>query len=128
MPKHKTEQRSNSTKVAALTLLKSGVRPIQVSRELSILTRTLMDWRKASMASVNWNGGAGVNNNVVAKPAPHKKHPGTGIGNRKITDSIKEKIKRKLDVSPFLTLRGLQQVIILGVGLPTSNTIFSVIF
>ena len=79
MPKHKTEQRSNSTKVAALTLLKSGVRPIQVSRELSILTRTLMDWRKASMASVNWNGGAGVNNNVVAKPAPRKKEPWTGI-------------------------------------------------
>ena len=58
MPKRKTEQRSNSTKVAALTLLKSGVRPIQVSRELSIP-------RKASMASGNWNGGAGDNNNVV---------------------------------------------------------------
>ena len=121
MPKQKTEHRSNSTKVAALTLLKSGVKPIQVSRDLSIPTKTLRNWRKASIAS-------GDNNNVVAKPAPHKKHPGTGIGNRKITDSIKEKIKRKLDVSPFLTLRGLQQVIILGVGLPTSNTIFSVIF
>ena len=65
MPKRKTEQRSNSTKVAALTLLKSGVGPIQVSRELSIPTRTLRDWRKASMASGNWNGGAGDNNNVV---------------------------------------------------------------
>ena len=80
MPKRKTEQRSNSTKVAALTLLKSGVRPIQVSRELSIPTRTLRDWRKASMASGNWNGGAGDNNNVVARPAPRKKEPGTGIG------------------------------------------------
>ena len=80
MPKRKTEQRSNSTKVAALTLLKSGVRPIQVSRELSIPTRTLRDWRKASIASGNWNGGAGDNNNVVARPAPRKKEPGTGIG------------------------------------------------
>ena len=80
MPKHKTEQRSNSTKVAALTLLKSGVRPIQVFREPSIPTRTLRDWREASMASGNWNGGAGDNNNVVARPAPRKKEPGTGIG------------------------------------------------
>ena len=78
MPKRKTEQRSNSTKVAALTLLKSGIRPIQVSRELSIPTRTLMDWRKASMASGNWNGGAGDKNNVVA--TPRKKEPGTRTG------------------------------------------------
>ena len=63
-----------------LTLLKSGVCPIQVSRELSIPTRTLRDWRKASMASGNWNGGAGDNNNIVARPAPHKKEPGTRIG------------------------------------------------
>ena len=93
MPKRKTEQWSNSTKVAALTLLKSCVRPIQVSRELSIPTRTLRDWRKASMASGNWNGGAGDNNNVVARPAPRKKDPGTRTGGRKITNSIKKKIK-----------------------------------
>ena len=80
MPKRKTEQRSNSTKVAALTLLKSCVRPIQVSRELSIPTITLRDWRKASMASGNWNGGARDNNNVVAIPAPRKKEPGIGTG------------------------------------------------
>ena len=79
MPKRKKEQRSNSTKVAALTLLKSGVRPIQVSRELSIPTRTLRDWRKASMASGNLNGGARDNNNVVAIPVPRKKELGTGI-------------------------------------------------
>ena len=111
MPKHKTEQRSNSTKVAALTLLKSGVRPIQVSRELSIPTRTLRDWRKASMASGNWNGGAGDNNNVVARPSPRKEDPGTRTGSRKITDSIKKKIKRKLEASPFLTPRSLQLAI-----------------
>ena len=111
MQKRKTEQRSNSTKAATLTLLKSGVRPIQVSRELSILTRTLRDWREASMASGNWNGGARDNNNVVAIPVPRKKEPGTGTGGRKITNSIKKKIKRKLDVSPFLTPRGLQRVI-----------------
>ena len=58
---------------ASLTFLKSGVRPIQVSRELR-------DWREASMASGNWNGGARDNNNVVARPAPRKKEPGTGIG------------------------------------------------
>ena len=79
MTKPKQEHWSNSTEVAPLSLLKSGVCPIQVSRELSIPTRTLRDWRKASMASVNWNGGAGVNNNVVAKPAPRKKEPWTGI-------------------------------------------------
>ena len=80
MPKGKTEHRSNSTKVAALTLLKSGIRPIQVSRELSIPTRTLMDWRKASMASVNPNGGARDNNNVMARPAPARRSQGPGLG------------------------------------------------
>ena len=58
---------------ASLTFLKSGVRPIQVSRELR-------DWREASMASGNWNGGAGDNNNVVARPTPRKKEPGTRTG------------------------------------------------
>ena len=78
MPKQKTEHRSNSTKVAALTLLKSGVKPIQVSRDLSIPTKTLRNWRKASIASGNWNGASGDNNNVAA--TPRKKEPGTRTG------------------------------------------------
>ena len=52
----------------------------QVSRELSIPSKTLRNWRKASIASGNCNGGAGDNKNVVARPAPRKKEPGTGTG------------------------------------------------
>ncbi len=66
------KHRSNSVKVAALTALKSGVSPGQISKELEIPPSTLRQWRKVSMES----GDSGI-----ARPAPRRmmrrtvKHP-----------------------------------------------------
>ena len=57
------KHRSNSVKVAALTALKSGVSPGQISKELEIPPSTLRQWRKVSMES----GDSGI-----ARPAPRK--------------------------------------------------------
>ena len=107
--KRKQEHRSNSTKVAALSLLKAGVSPTRVSKDMKIPKSTLKDWRRASMASGFWLGADG--DSGIARPAPRKKEPGTGIGNRKITTAMKRKMKRKLERNPFLAPRGLQQLI-----------------
>ena len=105
--KRKQEHRSNSTKVAALSLLKAGVSPTRISKDMKIPRQTLYDWKSASMASGSWMGAGGD----MARPAPRKKFPGTGTGNRKITTAIKRKMKRKLDRNPFLAPRGLQRLI-----------------
>ena len=107
--KRKKKHRSNSTKVAALTLLKAGVLPTRVSKDMGIATSTLRDWRRALMASGFWLGAEG--DNGIARPAPRRMEPGTGTGNCKITVAIKRKMKRKLDRNPFLAPRGLQQLI-----------------
>ena len=57
------KHRSNSVKVAALTALKSGVSPGQISKELEIPPSTLRQWREVSMES----GDSGI-----ARPAPRK--------------------------------------------------------
>ena len=61
------------------------------------------------MASGFWLGADG--DSGIARPAPRKKEPGTGIGNRKITTAMKRKMKRKLERNPFLAPIGLQQLI-----------------
>ena len=104
-------QRSNSVKVAALTLMKSGT-PTEVSRQLKIPVSTLGRWKRDSIASGNWDiaGAAGDNNNV-ARPAPRKKDPGSGGHNRLIDDGLKRRIRHHLHKNPFLTPRGIQDKI-----------------
>ena len=102
------KHRSNSVKVAALTALKSGVSPGQISKELEIPPSTLRQWRKVSMESGDW-GAAG--DSRIARPAPCKRGPGTGTRNRKVTMAIKKKMKEKIDEDPFQTPRGLQKLI-----------------
>ena len=110
--KRAAPQRSNSVRVTALTMLKKGDCQIDVSRQLNIPTRTLRDWKNASIAAGNWDiaRAAGDNNNV-ARPAPRSKDPGSGGHNRKIGDSLKRRIKEHLDQDPFLTPHGLQRQI-----------------
>ena len=102
------KHRSNSVKVAALTALKSGVSPGQISKELEIPPSTLRQWRKVSMESGDW-GAAG--DSGIARSAPRKRDPGTGTRNRKVTMAIKKKMKEKIDEDPFQTPRGLQKLI-----------------
>ena len=102
------EQRSNSTKVTALNMLKRGVPQLKVAKDLKVQTRTLRRWKEASVASGNWAGPGG---DGLARPAPRKMNPGTGTKGRKVTEDVKRKIKRKLKVNPFLTAYGLQEVI-----------------
>ncbi len=106
--KRTQEHRSNSTKVAALTLMKEGVPQVKVGRDLNIPDRTLRKWKKASMESGNWFGSDGDNK---ARPAKRRSDPGTGTKNRKITGELKAKIKEKLDTNPWLTPYGLQSEI-----------------
>ena len=113
--KRAAPQRTNSVKVTALSMLKKGDPPGDVSRQLQIPTSTLRDWRRASQAAGTWDiaGPAGDNNvnNNVARPAPRAKDPGSGGHNRKIGDRLKRRIKEHLDQDPFLTPHGLQRQI-----------------
>ena len=52
----KRPQRSNSTKVSALNMLKSGVSPGDVSRNLQIPARTLSNWKKSAKEAGTWDG------------------------------------------------------------------------
>ena len=65
--KRAAPQRSNSVKVTALTMLKRGDCPTDVSKLLQIPISTLGDWRRASKAAGTWEiaGPAGDNNNVA---------------------------------------------------------------
>ena len=100
--------RSGSTKVSALTMLRSGASPITVSKALGIPRRTLQRWRKASIKAGTFgaDGDGGL-----ARPAPRKADPGTGTKNRKMTEELKKKVKKELGRNPFLTPFGLQKVI-----------------
>ena len=113
-PKRAAPQRSNSTKIAALTMLKSGNHTqAEVSRLLGIPTRTLRDWKKAAIEAGTWDMDAAGdnNNNGLVRPAPRAKDPGSGGHNRKITDRLKRRIKQHLENDPFLTPHGLQRQI-----------------
>ena len=105
------EQRSNSVKVTALTMLKSGKPPTEVSKLLNIPTSTMRDWRRAAMAAGTWNMAESGDNPGVARPAPRVKDPGSGGHNRLITDRLKRRIKARLDNDPFLTPCDLQRQI-----------------
>ena len=110
--KRAAPQRSNSVKVTALSMLKKGDPPTDVSKLLKIPISTLGDWKRASKAAGTWEiaGPAGDNNNV-ARPAPRAKDPGSGGHNRKIDDRLKRRMRAHLDADPFLTPHGLQRQI-----------------
>ena len=107
--KRAAPQRSNSTKVSALNMMKSGVSPKVVSETLKIPKRTLHDWKSASIKSGNWFGAEG--DNGLARPAKRRSDLGSGTKNRKVTEELKRKIGEKLERNPFLTAFGLQKEI-----------------
>ena len=106
--KKSREQRSNSTKVTALNMMKRGDTCAKVAWDLKVWERTLWRWKQGSIAAGKWDGPDG---DGLARPAERRKDPGTGTKNRKITDEIKKVIKRKLRFNPFLTAYRLQQCI-----------------
>ena len=83
--KKRKEQRSNSTEVAALNMIKSGTTQVKVSKELNIPKRTLRHWKKESQDAGLWMGSAG--------------------------DSKAWPAKRRSETDPFLTLFALQEKI-----------------
>ena len=89
----KRPQRSNSTKVSALNMLKSGVSPGDVSRNLQIPARTLSNWKKSAKEAGTWDG---AGDSGLARPAKRKSDPGSGGHNCKVMDVIKRKMKKKL--------------------------------
>ena len=103
--KRDAPQRSNSTKVSALSMLKSGLTQRKVSERLGIPMRTLRDWKAASIKSGKWNAGGDAG---LARPAPRKINPGSGFASRKVTEKMKRRIKHLLNINPFLTPYGLQ--------------------
>ena len=107
--KRSGEQRSNSTKVTALTKLKTGESTTEVSRQLGIPPKTLRNWRTDAMAAGTWDIEASGDKVGLARPAPRV--PGSGGHNRKITDRLRRRIKTHLDNDPFLTPGGLQRQI-----------------
>ena len=52
-------QRSNSTKVSALSMMKSGLATRKVSERLGIPMRTLRDWKAAAIKAGTWAGPGG---------------------------------------------------------------------
>ena len=66
--KRDAPQRSGSTKVSALTMMKSGEKTRKVSQQLNIPMRTLQQWKKDSKKSGDWLGADG--DNGFARPAP----------------------------------------------------------
>ena len=76
------KHRSNSVKVAALTALKSGVSPDQISKELEIPPSTLRQWRKVSMESGDWGaaGDSGIPALPLARMMRTVKHPPKILG------------------------------------------------
>ena len=107
--KRDAPQRSGSTKVSALTMMKSGEKTRKVLQQLNIPMRTLQQWKKDSKKSGDWLGADG--DNGLARPAPRKAEPGTGTKNRKMTEELKKKVLKELEKNPFLTPFGLQKLI-----------------
>ena len=106
--KKRKEQRSNSTEVAALSMIKSGTTQVKVSKELNIPKRTLRHWKKESQDAGLWMGSAG---DSKARPAKRRSDPGSGTRNRKLTEELRAKILSELETDPFLTPFGLQEKI-----------------
>ena len=107
--KRERPQRSDSTKVLALTMVKSEDKTRKVSEQLNIPMRTLQQWKKDSKKS---RDSLGVDeDNGLARPAPCKAEPGTGTKNRKMTEELKKKVLEELEKDPFLTPYGLQKLI-----------------
>ena len=102
--KRDAPQRSGSTQVSALTMMKGGAKTREVSRRLNIPMRTLQMWRKASKESGNWNAPGGL-----ARPAKRKTDPGSGTGGWKVNSRTLKRMQNLLDINPFLTPYGLQQ-------------------
>ena len=100
-------QRSNSTKVSALSMLKSGLTQRKVSERLGIPMRTLRDWKAAAIKAGTRAGPGG--DGGLARPAPRKANPGSGGSNRKVNERMKIRMKSLLKINPFLTPYGLQQ-------------------
>ena len=89
--------RSNSTKVAALTMLKNGVKSKTIQESLRIPKSTFFDWvMKARESGTMTAAGDGA----MARPAPHKAGQGRPT---KVTDVTKAEMRRKLERNPFLT-------------------------
>ena len=99
-------QRTNSTKVSALSMMKSGLATRKVSERLGIPMRTLQDWKAAAIKAGTWNAGGDAG---LARPAPRKTDPGSGYASRKINERMKRRMKHLLHINPFLTPYGLQQ-------------------
>ena len=102
------EQRSNSTKIAALNMIKSGTTQVKVCKDLNIPERTLRHWKKESQDAGLWKGSAG---DSKARPAKRRSDPGSGTRNRKLTEELRAKILSELETDPFLTPFGLQEKI-----------------
>ena len=75
------------------------------------------------MAAGTWNLEAA--GDAKARPAPRKNNL-TGVHLRKVDNSLKRKIKKKLDNDPFLTPHGLQRLIP-GLRVITKRTICRII-
>ena len=100
-------QRSNSTKVSGLSMMKGGMKTRDVSVRLGIPMRTLQKWKKDSIKAWTWTGPGG--DGGLARPAPRKTDPGSGFASRKVNKRIKRRMKALLKINPFLTPFGLQQ-------------------
>ena len=89
--------RSNSTKVAALTMLKNGVKSKTIQESLRIPKSTFFDWVKQARESGTMTA---AGDGAMARPAPHKAGQGRPT---KVTDVTKAEMRRKLERNPFLT-------------------------
>ena len=67
--KRSAPQRSSSTKAYALTMLRSGSSPSEVSKARGIPLRTLQDWRKAAIKAGTFGADG---DGDLARPAPRK--------------------------------------------------------
>ena len=108
--KRSGEQRSNSTKVTALTMMKSNIPQAEVSRRTDTPIRTLQYWKAGAIAAGTWDL-VDASGDKKARPAPRVKNPGSGAHNRKVNDRMKKKIKEAIDRDPFLTPHGLRREI-----------------
>ena len=90
-------QRSNSTKVSALSMMKGGMKTKDVSVRLGIPMRTLQSWKKAAIKAGTWTGPGG--DSGLARPAPRKTDPGSGFASRKVNYRMKRRMKNLLKIN-----------------------------
>ena len=89
-------------------MLKSGVSPGDVTKDLKIPARTLSRWKKDAKEAGTWDG---AGDSGLARPAKRKTDPGSGFHRRKVTMAMKRKMKKKIMRNPFITPLGLQEKI-----------------